>query len=72
MPHLQIRNVPEDLHLALQVWAKEKNSSVSALVLNQLKQQIQLRAFEKSLRKLPTTDTPQETVKNLRAGREKR
>lgn len=72
MPHLQIRNVPEDLHLALQVWAKEKNSSVSSLVLNQLKQQVQLRAFEKLLRKLPTTGIPQETVKNLHAGREER
>ena len=72
MPHLQIRNVPEDLHRALQIWAKENNSSVSALVLNQLKQQIQLRALEKSLRKLPTTDAPQETVKNLHAGREER
>ena len=72
MPHIQIRNVPEDVHLALQIWAKEKNSRVSALVLNQLKQQIQLRAFEKSLRNLPTTDAPQETVKNLHAEREKR
>ena len=72
MPHLQIRNVPEDLHLALRNWAKENNSSVSALVLNQLKQQIQLRAFEKSLRDLPTTDTPQKTVKNLHAEREGR
>lgn len=72
MPHLQIRNVPKDLHLALQIWAKENNSSVSALVLNQLKQQIQLRAFEKSLRKLPITDTPQETVNNLYAGRDER
>lgn len=72
MPHLQIRNVPEDLHLALQIWAKEKNTSVSALVLNQLKQQIQLRAFEKSLRKLPTTEAPQETVNSLHAEREER
>ena len=70
MPHLQIRNVPEDLHRALKIWAAEKNSSVSALVLNQLKQQIQLRAFEESLRKLPIIDTPQETVKNLLTGRE--
>ena len=72
MPHLQIRNVPEDVHMALRIWAKENNSSVSKLVLNQLKQQIQLRAFEKSLRKLPTTDIPQETVKNLHAGCEER
>lgn len=72
MPHLQIRNVPEALHRALQIWAKEENSSVSALVLNQLKQGVQLRAFEKSLRKLPTTDTPQETVNSLHAGRNDR
>ena len=70
MPHLQIRNVPEDLHRALQNWAKENNSSVSALVLNQLKQQIQLREFEKALRKLPTTDTPQQTVNSLHTGRD--
>ena len=70
MPHLQIRNVPEDLHKALQNWAKENHSSVSALVLNQLKQQIQLRKFEKTLRKLPTTDTPQETVNSLHTERE--
>jgi len=70
MPHLQIRNVPEDLHQALKNWAKENHSSVSALVLNQLKQQIQLHKFEKALRKLPTTDTPQETVNCLHAERE--
>ena len=70
MPHLQVRNVPEDLHRALQNWAKENHTSVSALVLNQLKQQIQLREFEKALRKLPTTDTPQETVTSLHAGRD--
>ena len=72
MPHLQIRNVPKDLHLALQIWAKEENSSVSALVLKQLKQQIQLQTFEKSLRKLPITDTPQDTVTSLHTGREER
>lgn len=72
MPHLQIRNVPDDLHLALQKWAKENHSSVSALVLNQLKQQIQLREFEKALRKLPTTDAPQETVNNLHAERDEK
>ncbi len=70
MPHLQIRNIPDDMHLALKIWAKEKKSSVSALVLHQLEQQIQLRAFEKSLRQLPITDTPQETINSLHAGRE--
>lgn len=70
MPHLQIRNIPDEMHLALKMWAKEQKSSVSALVLHQLEQQIQLRAFEKSLQKLPTTDTPQETVNSLHAGRE--
>lgn len=69
MPHLQIRNVPDDLHLALKTWAKEKNSSISALILNQLQQQVQLRAFEQSLWKLPITDTPQDTVSSLHAGR---
>lgn len=70
MPHLQIRHIPDDIHLALKIWAKERKSSVSALVLHQLEQQIQLRAFEKSLRKLPVTGTPQETVSSLHAGRE--
>ena len=70
MTHLQIRNIPDDIHLALKIWAKEKKTSVSALVLHQLEQQIQLRAFEKSLRKLPVIDTPQDTVSSLHAGRE--
>lgn len=72
MANLQIRNVPEDVHKALKAWAKEENSSISALVLSQLKQQLELRAFERSLRQMPPTVKTQNTVKGLQAERDKR
>ena len=72
MTNIQIRNVPEDLHKALQAWAKEENSSISALVLRHLKQRLELRAFERSLREMPTTETPQKAVNSLHAERNKR
>ncbi len=72
MTNLQIRNIPEDVHQALRAWAKEEDSSISALVLGQLKQQLKLRAFERSLHEMPITDTPQQTVCSLRAERDNR
>lgn len=72
MANLQIRNVPKDLHESLHRWASEANTSVSALVLRQLKQIVALRAFEQELRSQPMTDTPQDTVSALRAERDSR
>lgn len=72
MANLQIRNVPEDIHKALQDWAKEEKSSISALVLAQLRRKLELRAFERSLRKMPPTEKAQNTVKGLQEERAKR
>lgn len=72
MANLQIRNVPEDIHKALHAWAKEEKSSISALVLAQLRQQLELRAFERSLREMPPTDKAQNTVRGLQEERDKR
>lgn len=72
MANLQIRNVPEDLHESLHRWAAEANTSVSALVLRQLKQLVALRTFEQELRSQPMTDTPQDTVSALQAERDSR
>ncbi len=72
MANIQIRNVPDEIHHALHAWAKEENSNISALVLQHLKQRLELRAFERSLRDMPTTEHPQETVASLHAERDKR
>ena len=72
MSNLQIRNVPEDIHRALRAWATEEKSSVSALVLSLLKQQLKLRAFERSLHKIPPLEKAQDSVRGLQEERDKR
>ena len=56
MANLQVRNIPDELHERLRRHARERNRSMSAVVLRAVERELERLEWRERLAQRPTTD----------------
>ena len=71
MPNLQVRNVPQDLHERLRDLAREKNCTMSSIVLSAIEREVKRLEFYKRMAQRPPTDPGIDAVTIIHEERER-
>ena len=72
---IQLRDVPDDLHVELQARALEEGLSLSDYIINSIKRPVTRSSNEELMRKLSglrpleLAETPEQTIRAMRDGR---
>ena len=72
MANLQVRNLPDELHERLRRCAQQRNSSMSAVVLQALERELEWSEWQKRLEQRPPLDVSLDSIAALHEARRER